>query len=204
MTIALLELAAARLGDLVNETMFVGGATLEALTTDPAAPPARPTDDVDLVIEATTRGRYELFADRLRARALSEDSTSRVICRWRDVRTGLVLDVMPTEERVFGFANHWYADAFAHAGIFELPSGARVRVISAPFLLATKFEAFADRGRRDPLASRDLADMAARALQPRSRRCETPPAAIWPIKLASCWTFPVRLDSSPHNCSAMM
>lgn len=160
MTIPLLELASSYLGpELLEDAVFVGGATLELLTSDPAAPPPRGTDDVDLVVQAATRGEYEAFAVRLRRRGFSEDSTSRVICRWRHSDSELILDVMPTEGRVFGFGNRWYGDVVRLARRHDLPSGAEIRVIDAGVLLATKFEAYADRGRGDYYASRDLADI---------------------------------------------
>ncbi len=37
------------LGDFRSEVVFVGGATLGLLVSDPAAPMVRPTDDVDVV-----------------------------------------------------------------------------------------------------------------------------------------------------------
>jgi hypothetical protein len=40
-----------------------------------------------------------------------------------------------------------------------LPSGAVIRLISAPVFLATKFEAYSDRGQGDMLASHDLEDI---------------------------------------------
>jgi Nucleotidyl transferase AbiEii toxin, Type IV TA system len=46
-----------------------------------------------------------------------------------------------------------------HADKRTLPSGATIRAATPPFLLATKLEAFADRGRGDPIASRDLEDI---------------------------------------------
>ena len=42
-----------------------------------------------------------------------------------------------------------------------LPSGRSIRAVSAPFLLATKLEAFDGRGRGDFLGSRDFADVIA-------------------------------------------
>lgn len=160
MTIALLEIAAAYLGpDLLDDVVFVGGATLEALTTDPAAPAPRGTDDVDVVVQAMTRFEYERTAERLRACGFSEDSTSRVICRWARSDSDLVLDVMPTNGDVFGFGNQWYGEVVRTAQRYELPSGTDIRLIDGAVLLATKFEAYADRGAKDFYASRDLADI---------------------------------------------
>jgi hypothetical protein len=55
-SIELLEAASAALDDLLPEVVFVGGATVELWITDPGAPPARPTKDVDVVVEVASRG----------------------------------------------------------------------------------------------------------------------------------------------------
>jgi hypothetical protein len=47
MSIELLELAADNLGSLLDEVVFVGGATVALWITDPGTPPVRPTKDVD-------------------------------------------------------------------------------------------------------------------------------------------------------------
>ena len=41
----LLETAAVRLGDLLREVVFVGGATLDLMVSDEGAAPVRPTTD---------------------------------------------------------------------------------------------------------------------------------------------------------------
>jgi hypothetical protein len=43
----------------------------------------------------------------------------------------------------------------------ELPSGAGVRSVSAPYFLATKLEAFDGRGSGDYLTSHDIEDLVA-------------------------------------------
>jgi len=58
MSTELLERGVAALGNLVDEVVFVGGATIPLWITDPAAPPPRPTKDVDVIIEVATRSAY--------------------------------------------------------------------------------------------------------------------------------------------------
>jgi len=43
--------------------------------------------------------------------------------------------------------------------VTSLPSGTPIRLITAPVFVATKFEAFADRGKGDYLFSHDLGDL---------------------------------------------
>jgi len=158
-SIDLLELAAADLGDLTAEVVFVGGATLVLWITDPGAPPLRPTKDVDAIVEVTTRSAYHDFEERLRARKFAEDQVDGVICRWRHRDSGLILDAMPADGSILGFDNRWQGAALPHAIECSLPSGAVIRAVSPPYLLATKLEAFRSRGRGDFFGSRDFGDL---------------------------------------------
>ncbi|MEX2194276.1 MAG: nucleotidyl transferase AbiEii/AbiGii toxin family protein [Thermoleophilaceae bacterium] len=160
MSIALLELAADALGELIEDVVFVGGATLTLWITDPGAPPLRPTKDVDVVVEVTTRTAFHEFERRLRSHSFSEDQEDGVVCRWRHPN-GLILDAMPSDPSILGFANQWQGQAIPHAASCNLPSGVAIRAASPPYLLATKIEAFKGRGRGDYLGSRDFADIIA-------------------------------------------
>ena len=53
MSTVLLELAASCLGDLTDEVVFLGGASVSLWISDPAAPPVRATNDVDVVLAVT-------------------------------------------------------------------------------------------------------------------------------------------------------
>jgi hypothetical protein len=159
MNIELLELAAAALDDLLPEVAFVGGATIELWITDPGAPPVRATNDIDVVVQVTTRSEFHAFEEHLRKHGFGPDLEDGIICRWRHRDNGLILDAMPTDRAILGFANRWQAAALPHAVNRTLPSGATIRAIPPPYLLATKLEAFNGRGNNDFLASHDFADI---------------------------------------------
>jgi hypothetical protein len=158
---ALLESAAEHLGELLDEVVFVGGATVELWITDPAAPEFRPTKDVDVVIEVTTSVEFHRFEKRLREHRFENDQDSGLICRYKHPESNLLLDVMPMEAAVLGFENQWQNQAFPHAIDRELPSGQTIRAIPPAYLLATKIEAFNSRGKRDFYGSRDFQDIVA-------------------------------------------
>ncbi|MGI9100537.1 MAG: hypothetical protein ACR2H2_18960 [Solirubrobacteraceae bacterium] len=80
MSIELLELAAVTLEDLLGEVVFLGGATVTLWITDPGAPPVRPTKDVDVVVDVTTRSGLHDFEASLRERRFAEDQQAGVIC----------------------------------------------------------------------------------------------------------------------------
>jgi hypothetical protein len=157
----LLLIAAKALGaPLLDELVYVGGASTCLLITDPGAPPPRVTVDVDVIVEAATLSDYQDFGPKLRERGFREDDTEGApICRWTG--HGIILDVMPTEPRILGFSNRWYPSALARAERHELEPGCQIRHVSAPLFIATKLEALRGRGEQDYMASRDLEDIVA-------------------------------------------
>jgi hypothetical protein len=156
----LLEEAAARLASFLPEIVFVGGVTLGLLITDKAAAPIRNTNDVDVIAEILSYGDYIAFAERLRNAGFSEDTgEGALICRWFHGK--LRLDVLPLSKEVLGYTNVWYASALHRATSFLLPGGQSIRLITAPYFLGTKMEAFRGRGQMDFQASHDLEDFVA-------------------------------------------
>jgi len=155
----MMEVVAERLGEhLRQELVFVGGAAASLLITDPGQPAIRPTQDVDLIVRATVRADYQKVEALLRRQGFVNDmSKDAPICRWRV--GGVAVDVMPTLKEILGFVNCWYPMALLTAQQIRLPSGALIRLVTAPVFVATKFEAFADRGRSDYLFSPDLSDL---------------------------------------------
>lgn len=156
---ALLELAADILGPLVDDVVFVGGATVHLWLTEAAAPPVRATDDVDVICDVTSYAEYQVLAERLRERGLEEAMDEPVICRWRHRDSGLAIDVMPTSEDVLGFSNPWYEVGIATAVELELPSGKRIRAVAPAVVIATKLAAWLGRGGGDVLTSLDVHDI---------------------------------------------
>jgi predicted nucleotidyltransferase len=156
----LLEDAVQKLAPFLEEVVFVGGVTLGLLITDAAAAPIRGTTDVDVVAEITTYADYMEFSERLRKAQFTEDAGEKPLtCRWHF--GALTLDVLALNKEVLGFTNRWYAPALVHASTVALPSGQSIRVITAPFFLGTKMEAFRGRGNMDYQASHDLEDFVA-------------------------------------------
>lgn len=124
MSAAQLEDAAAVLGPMLEEVVFVGGATVHLWISDPGAPPVRATDDVDVICEVATLAEYYRLGERLRDQGLYEASNEPVICRWRSREPELTIDVMPTDESILGFTNPWYELAITKAASVTLGSGA--------------------------------------------------------------------------------
>jgi hypothetical protein len=88
----------------------------------------------------------------------SEDSRENApVCRW--VQQGTVLDVMPFDEKIFGFSNRWYGAAMEESETISVERGLEIHTITAPYFIATKLEAFKGRGEGDFFGSHDLEDL---------------------------------------------
>lgn len=121
--------------------MFLGGCATALLISDSAAPPVRATRDVDAITEIGSIAEYHELGNRLRERGFDVDqSEGAPICRWTG--HGILLDVMPTDEKILGFSNDWYVGAIDTARKLLLPSGANIKLIDAAHFLATKIAAF--------------------------------------------------------------
>ena len=154
---AILQAAVKKLAPLLEEIVFVGGCVTGLLVTDPNATPVRTTLDVDVIAEVATYAEFIALEEKLRHLGFQE---SRVegspICRW--VNQSLVLDFMPLDPSILGFSNRWYRPAMENAQKTRVDDH-EIKIITAPYFLATKIAAFHGRGRGDYRMSRDLEDI---------------------------------------------
>lgn len=151
----LIEQAALELRPLLGQLVFVGGATVELLLTDPAAGPVRMTKDIDVATHVEKRSELTGLEDHLTRLGFRPDMDGP-ICRY--TKGELVLDVMTDDGQMQGFTNPWYASAITHARDIVLPSGISIRVLDAPHLIATKLVAWRSRGASE-MFSHDLEDI---------------------------------------------
>lgn len=85
-----------RLAELREQVVFVGGMIRPLLITDPAVEAARPTLDVDLIVDVRSRVGLYALEERLRTLGFSQVHKARApICRWQV--SGVRVDVMPVE-----------------------------------------------------------------------------------------------------------
>jgi predicted nucleotidyltransferase len=153
----LMEMAQA-MGPLCEQVVFVGGCATGLLVDDAELMDVRPTEDVDAIVEVASLAAYHRLAEGLMDRGFKQtmaDNTPPFRWYWNRMQ----LDLMPLDEKVLGFANRWYRVGYEAALAVELAGGLKLRHLSAPHFLATKFEAFKDRGQNDVYLSHDLEDI---------------------------------------------
>lgn len=145
------------LQELNEKVVFVGGATVALYAPIEIAFEARPTDDVDVIIELASYTNYSQLDEKLRLVGFQNDIESGVICRYRV--QGIIVDVMPTNSNVLGFSNIWYPEGFKNAIEVELDSEITIKIFSPEYFIASKLEAFKNRGGKDYRTSTDFEDI---------------------------------------------
>lgn len=150
-------IVARALEDLMEKTVFVGGAAVSLYASDNAAFESRPTDDVDVVVEIVSYSEFIHFEKKLRAVGFENDVESHVICRYK-IR-GIIVDFMPIDSAALGFSNSWYELGMKNTLQVEIASNTKVFIFQTPYFLASKFEALIDRGMSDLRYSSDFEDI---------------------------------------------
>jgi len=119
---------------------FIGGSIVNLLVDHPELTPARPTDDVDVIIDLISGARYSEFEARLRSVGFSHDMRQGAPkCRW--TLDGVTVDIMPTDAAGLGLNTTWFAEALATATV-QTVAHSEFPIVSPVAFLATKYTAF--------------------------------------------------------------
>jgi len=155
----MIETVATALGDdLLKKVAFVGGCSTGLLMSDEFSKEGvRYTDDVDLIINLVGYSNWVTLQEELGKKGFVVSMDDDVNCR---MRLGeLKVDFMPDDPKILGYSNKWYAKALQTAQDYPLTDQITIRLLTAPFFIATKLEAYNGRGGNDPLSSRDMEDI---------------------------------------------
>ncbi|MFK5924481.1 MAG: hypothetical protein QM496_20080 [Verrucomicrobiota bacterium] len=144
-----------RLEDAEIPFVLIGGITVPFYFSDLSIDHFRPTKDVDVIVAATQFLRFEQVEEKLRR--VGFRNHPEVIHRW--LLGATLVDIMPASSDLMDTINRWYPITFATAEPFELSPAQAALMASPACFLATKMEAFANRGGGDFLGSHDLEDI---------------------------------------------
>jgi hypothetical protein len=153
-----MQIVAKRLEPLGVPFAFVGGAVMCLLVDNPKVIQFRRTKDVDVIVAVVSYKQFSSLEERLRQHGFNHDTSEGApICRW--IIDGCKVDIMPMEPSSLGMNTRWFSEALRLAESKDLGNGCFAKVVSKPLFLATKLEAFKDRGKGDFYASHDLEDI---------------------------------------------
>jgi len=144
------------LGNLNEQVVYVGGAVVSLYINDSAAEDVRPTKDVDLTFQIASPSKLEELREDLNAKGFYQSSEEDVICRF--LYEDLKIDVMSTQSVGWAPSNPWFEKGFDKSIAVNLED-IIIKILPLPYFLATKIEAFLDRGIKDIYASHDLEDI---------------------------------------------
>ena len=155
--LALVAQVAKGLKELNEKMVFIGGAVISLYTDDPAADEIRPTTDIDMTINLANYNEWTQMQERLTELKFYPDPQGQSICsyKYKDIS----IDIMPSEDSSIGISNTWYKPGFIHVQQIELPGSITINILPSPYFLATKLEAFKDRGQNDFYGSHDFEDI---------------------------------------------
>ena len=142
----------------MNEVVFAGSSVLEFLIDKELriAINLRRTEDIDLVVEVSSTNEFYKIIEKFKNKGFKEDILSTNICRLK--KDFLQIDVIPTKKEIVGFTNSWFQRGVKRAKVVSI-EGLKLKILSSPYFLASKLEAFLHRGIEDPLTSKDLEDI---------------------------------------------
>jgi predicted nucleotidyltransferase len=154
-----LEVVAEGLGHLAGDSIFIGGACTQFYVEYPSIHDFRPTNDIDCIVKVYSYKEFDVYSEELRKLGFAHDTSKGApIVRW--IYKGILVDIIPDESSVVGYRNiEWFREGRDHAEERKLPSGKVIRILPLAYYLATKLESWADRGKGDFLASKDLEDI---------------------------------------------
>ena len=150
------------LGDMKDEVVFVGGATVGLYIDDMAAPIPQPSEDIDCVVEIATYSEWNKFEAQLRRRGFQDIDNTGIDSNpptCRKYFLGMKVDFMPVEESVLGYGNQWFKDGLKNSIKVNL-DGIEIKIFKIEYFVASKLKAFNDRGVKiDIRLSQDLEDL---------------------------------------------
>jgi len=143
--------------DFLDKVYFVGGSVIELYLEESVSDPVRSTEDVDCVLEITSKFDFRDWEKMLLSCGFKRDiSDNAPICRWffNNVKVDTLLPNLQV-----GFTNKWYADGIKHSFDYQLNKNLKIKLFELPYFLATKFEATVHRGLPDLRMSHDFEDI---------------------------------------------
>jgi predicted nucleotidyltransferase len=145
------------LQELRKKVVFVGGAVINLYNDDLAAEAIRPTEDIDMTLKLESYYEWTKIQERLLELEFFPDPFGHAICSY--TFKGISIDIMTAEDSVIGETNSWYMPGFKDLKTVLIQNNISIQILSAPYFLATKFEAFKNRGFNDYRCSHDFEDI---------------------------------------------
>lgn len=154
--LAVVEEVALALGELNKEVIYVGGAVVGLYVTDEGAEEPRPTKDIDICVQIASYAQMDELRQKLASKMIFPAPTESVIYRYQ--LGDILIDFIPFEETTLGPTNSWLKPGFPLAYPVKVGK-TEIKILPVSLFLATKWEAYKNRGGNDPRMSHDFEDL---------------------------------------------
>ena len=153
--LAVVAEVAKALKDYNDRMVSVGGAVVSLYADDSAADEIRPTGDIDMALNVVSLSDWVTIQEDLGQLGFYPDPFGHAMCSYK--YKDIPVDIMATEEGPLGPTNRWYKIGFKDLWRVAVKEQ-EINILKAPCYLATKFEAFNNRG-TDYRTSHDMEDI---------------------------------------------
>ncbi|MEZ4825758.1 MAG: hypothetical protein R3C61_05605 [Bacteroidia bacterium] len=154
----MLETLASGFGESLNKVVFIGGATLSLYITDRSAPECHPSGEVDGIVGVSTMLEFQQFLQTIERKGFKRMKMERQGAEewmYENIRVRL----MPMNTEKLGYTNRWYEEGVFHARTYRLPGGSPIRIFLPAYFVASKIDAFINRGKNNLRLSEDFQDL---------------------------------------------
>lgn len=152
-----IRLVADAMSRVDDEVVFVGGSVLGLYIRDSVAAEVRPTMDIDVFLHVVSASDAENIRQRMITAGFQQLAEDTVMCRFR--LSGTVVDVMSTTSVSWMPSNRWFLPGLSHTIRVDI-DGIGIRLLSLPYFISAKWDAFQSRGMDEPRLSHDFEDIA--------------------------------------------
>lgn len=152
----IIQNVAKALGDLNDDVIYVGGATVSLYIDDTAANDVRATNDVDISVEIGSLNQLEALREELISKGFKQTADLDVMCRFKF--EDILVDVMGTKPIGWAPANPWFELGFNNRKQIQVGDYS-IYIMPLTYFLASKFDAHNNRGGNDPRMSHDFEDI---------------------------------------------
>lgn len=152
----IIKKVATALDEINDRVVYVGGAIASFYANDPIADTFRPTMDIDFVLEITSASELEQLRQDLNKKGFKNTAKNKIACRFsfEDV----FVDVLATKDISWATGNQWFEKGFNFAIPLQIDQ-IQIRILPVVYFLASKFDAFNDRGIKQVRFSKDFEDI---------------------------------------------
>lgn len=146
------------LGSQASHIVFTGAGTLELYLDDPAAPEVHPASSVSGIFRGQTLLEFYAFTRELGSLGFVRlDPADSLPVNWAYGQVPVRL--YPSHPEPAGFRNRWFEEGVFHARSCQLSEQLRIRILTSPYFMAAKMEAFQQRGGGHFRSSPDFEDI---------------------------------------------